>query len=201
MPRLTGFFDNFPQIEEISVDRIQPYLARRYDREILENELGNRILYPQTIPITYEGLLFDLAVLQESLRLYSKSYYNQTTRKLYIPEEFFGRFPDLKRLAEVFINSVRPVNLTNIEIRSEEVGVRTLGTYLKPEILNQKGSVFITIQGRSQKIDMGKLETVSAPSLKVDLKFESDSALLNGKSSIELEVLGGLLGLVVDTRS
>lgn len=200
MLKTRGLFSYFPKLTNIEVAKVAFWLNCGNNPQILENKLGNRILYWQTIPITYDDLIFDLCLFREALKLQPQSFYNQNLKKIYIPEEFLEMFPNIQELAMAFVDSIGHLGISSIVTRFENVGVKNLGTLIKPEIFSESGSINIFVKGKSYQIKIGSLVIIPADSQKVDIKFESEVAKLLTKNSLIAEVVGGVLGVIVDTR-
>lgn len=200
MAKLKGLCDQFYNLESIPIEKIARYLRRRENPRILKNELGNRILYPQAVPETHEGLMFDLAVLEEGLKLKPRKFYNPTFCKIYIPEIFLSRIPDLQKLVGAFIDAFKPVGITSILVKPENLPPRSFGTLIKPHLLANEGAVYLWVAGKKYQVEIGSLVSIPAGGKRVDLKFESTAATLLGKDSLSTEVSGGGIGVIVDTR-
>lgn len=200
MSKLTGLLEFFPGLESLSIDQMMQWLKIPGNPTIFENELGNRVLYPQTIPLDSSGLIFDLALLREALKINPHHYYNPTLKKIFIPETFLQRFPDLGQLAWAFIETFNPEGLVTIVEKIDDIGTKNLGTYLRPEIVTKNGIVVLWVAGKKYEVKVGSLNSIPASSSRVDIKFESTAARLVGKQNFVAEVAGGALGLIVDTR-
>ena len=92
MPKFSGLFDSFDNLEKINVENVASFLKNPPQLISLENYLANRILYPQTLPLTEENLEIDLAILREALKLTisphestllgENPFFNKTLRKI-----------------------------------------------------------------------------------------------------------------------
>jgi hypothetical protein len=200
MPRLKGLFDNFQKLDSLQVEGVKNWLNRREDPALFENELGNRIVYPQTVPVTQENLIFDLAILREALKLQPEDYYNQNFHRLYIPENFLNFIPDIHKLVLAFIDTFDPWGVTTIFLRSERLGTMTLGTLIRPEIISDTGWIDLWVYGKKYEVPVGSITFIPAANNKIDIKFESGAAKLFEKNQTVAEVIGGQLGVIVDTR-
>ena len=69
MPKLSGLFDSFDNLDQIDIDSLILWLKNKPSSIQLENYLANKILYPQITPITADEMKIDLAILREILRL------------------------------------------------------------------------------------------------------------------------------------
>lgn len=200
MPRVTGLLDYFPRLYEVAAEKIAASANQHTGIRILENRLGNKVLYPQTIPVSSEEFLFDLVLLKEALKLHSADYYNQNLRKVFIPEGLLERFPNLQKLAWVFVDAFKPPDICAILLRSQALGIKNLGTFIKVEVVRKEDEIGVWVDGKKYKIKAGCLATLPASGNKMDIRFESPSAKLLGKHEIVTEVSGGELGLMIDSR-
>lgn len=200
MSRLKGLLEFFPQLETLSIDNIMLWLGSHGDATLLENRLGNRILYPQTIPISVSDLVFDFALLREALKLEPQKYYSQNLKRIYIPQLFLDRFPDMSKLIWAFVDTFKPPGLTAIVEKIDDVGTKNLGTYIKPEVINKEGWIYLWIGAKKYQVKVGSLMIIPAPSNRVDIKLESASVLFLGKKELSSEVFGGQFGLMIDAR-
>jgi len=191
MPKLTGLFDHFPKLNTVTADMVTAWLGGKADAKLLENRLGNRILYPSAIPCSAEDINFDLVILREAVKTQPQDFINQNLRLIYIPEEFGQFFPDLRTLAVAFVDALKPRGITSIVLKSATLGLKNLGSVIKPEVISPSGTILIRIHDQKYEV---------AESGKVDINFQSRAAKLLGKDNATLEVAGGKLGLLVDTR-
>lgn len=200
MPKPASLFSSFPDLENISVQKVEVWTKHRYDVKLLENKLGNRLLYPQTVPVSEEDLSFDLALLREALRLHPYKYYNQNLRRIYIPQELLDFVGDVGKVAQAFLDAFRPQGATSVLLSPARFGTKSLGTIIRPEISENRGEISIWVQGRIKKLAVGELVSLPVQTPRVDFRFYSQMAKLMGKNDISLEVAGGELGLLIDAR-
>lgn len=207
MAKVGGIYDSFSDLEELPIDNIVSKLDRKEDPVILENELGNRILYPQTVPLTNLGLDFDLAVLESVLGGMGKKMCNITScgysphsNKIYIPEGFLERLPKPLDIVKVFIDALKPSGVVTLYQRSEKTGNKILGTVLRPKLTTSLGEVSLLVSGKKYQNKIGGLTIIPAPLNRYDIRFESREATLLGKNQLATEVAGGALGIVLDAR-
>jgi len=102
MPKLSGLFDSFDNLDQIDISSLSSWIKPTLVPDQLENYLANKILYPQTIPLTELDTKIDLAILREALKhnsLKSQNFLNLTLRKIIIPERFLSYIPDLTVLS------------------------------------------------------------------------------------------------------
>lgn len=198
MPKFSGLFSCFFEIDDIEIDKIASSIGFKGDPKLLENKLGNQILYPQTIPVSKDDLIFNLGLLQEALRFSGQKLYNQNLKRLYIPEKLLEVFTDRKNLVLVFINVFMPFGLITVSCKSA-LGVKNLGTLIRPTILGS-GNITLWVKEKKYQIKAGILTIIPSESDRVDIKFESSEATLEDENTLMAEVAGGQLGLVIDAR-
>lgn len=198
MPAFKGLLSYISNVEKIEAEKIASILLFKGDLKIIENQLGNLLLYPQTIPINKNESDFDSAVLKEILRLEPENFYNPNLKRIYIPEVFIRIFPNLFKLAFIFIDLLKPVNLTSFLLKSENFGVKNLGTYIKPE--NMAEHCFLDVKFGQKKFHVlaGKIVIIPMSQQKIDLELESNCNLIENKNKFYAEVVGGDIGLIVD---
>ncbi len=199
MPKLTGLFDDFTDLDLISVEKIREWLHWKGNPQILENRLGNRILYPYGVPVTPQDLEFDLALLREVVKFQPQKYFDVNSQKIVIPARFLKYVPDLPRLARVFIDGLEPEGVISLLVKSE-TEEKVAGTLIRPQILDEAGEVRFRLGEQKYEIGIGSVMSLPAFSEKVEIGFVSESATLQGKKDINLSVSGGSLGVIIDTR-
>lgn len=200
MPAVKGLFNYLQKFEEIGVNDLQKWLKVKEAGTILENRLGNRILYSQTIPQNPQDLSFDSAVIREIIELNQTKFYNKNLKRIDIPEIFSDRFPNLQNLTGAFIDAISPNGITAFFLISDRLGRKNLGTYIRPENLQEKGIIIIGIKDQQYQIRAGCLAVIPALESKVDITFSSSTAKLTNKKILTAEVVGGQLGIIIDAR-
>lgn len=202
MPKIIGLFDYFPELHSLPVEKIVDwFLAKKYSGpKLLQNQIYNRILYPQTIPVTPSELMFDLTVLRESIKSQPKKYYDSNFRRIYIPEKFLTRFTNLQKLVMIFMDAFTQPGLTYILLKSENLGTKNLGTVVKPHLLSRGGWVYVWILGKKYQVKIGDLMIIPTNSSRVDIRFSSEVAKLLSQSDLTCEIIGGQFGIAIDTR-
>lgn len=199
MPKLSGVFANLSDIIRIRAEDVKDWSKRREDVRIIDNEIGNRILYPTVVPVSEEDLSLNLAIIREVIELHPEKYFDKLANKILIPENFLSVVPDLSKLALTFIDAFHPYGCTAIFLKNR-LGAKNLGTLLKANVLGD-GIVGVWIHGEKQFIRTGTIKSLKVEESRVDIKFESEVAELFGRKEIAVEVVGGKVGLIVDARS
>lgn len=197
MPKLSGVFSSFTNLENIPIDQLSHLY--KVDPKVLMRRLANLLLYPQIIAQTKEELTHDLAILEGVILLNPQKFYDPAQRKIYIPENYLERFPDLPKLGLAFISSIRPTPFATL-ISKSPASTKNLGTVLHPEIINKSGQVNVWVDNKKYQLKIGGLMMVKTAEDKLDLKFESAGATVFGNNSYQMEAEGGELGVIIDTR-
>jgi len=200
MLKVTTLLDYFSKLEEISVSEIQQWLPQPEDPIILEDRIGNRMLYPQVIPQTAKDLAFDIAVIRKVIEANQSKFYNKNLKRIDIPEEFLHHFTDIQKLVSAFIDAILPPGITSFWMRSSACGQKNLGTLIRPENLKPGGIVTIGIAERQYQIKAGNIIIIPIPQSRTDITFTSAGATLLGKKIFSIQVVTGQLGLIVDAR-
>lgn len=200
MPLQKSFFEYFPELEDVSLEGILRWLNLKESPKFVENELGNRILYPQALPVTEKDMLLDWAILRELLKSQACQYYNKIANKIYIPHEFLERFPDVSKLIWAFTDALQPQGIVSLGLKGENVGVKNLGTLICPKILKKDGLVNVWVDKEKYEVQIGSLMVIPTNDNHTDIKFESASARLLGRGSLSAEVVGGPFGVAIDAR-
>lgn len=204
MSKVLGVFDYFPLLNKIPIDEIAKRLPSGTNVKLIENYIANRILYPQAIPTHPDELKIDLKLLTVALSFHPEKFYDSNSKKIYIPQDFTFYLGSLREVAQAFLDAFKLSEITTIYM----VGFvrKVLGTYIQPTKHESSGQLTIWISQppwlnqQKYQLKLGALDQFPASSEKVDIKFESSVVTLLGKNTIELEVYGGNLGLIVDLR-
>lgn len=189
MPKLTGVFELFGNLDKISPDALNNRLKSREEPHYLQNFIGNRILYPQAVPVSKHEMDLDFALLGEAVRLNKQYFFDEQSKKIVIPESFLGRFPDLARLGIVMVEAIGAPGVSTIYLKG--TAWRFLGTVVAPSLLSSDGPLQVTINGKASNVNIGSLVVFPIQQEKVRVKIDSLE---------EVEVAGGELGLIVDLR-
>lgn len=192
MPKLTGPFDLFPNLDELSVANISRSISHKLDIRSLKTYIGNRILYPQTIATTKEEIELDLAILKEALTKNPEVIFNAAKKKLTIPRIWLNRLPPVDRLITAIIQSLDvPKGKISMYVY-EGQDTTAAGTVYKPDNI-PLDSPDVLIEFDDQKNKLNTDTIVYFP-----IKGKKYSFSSNIFESVELD--GGLLGVVFDLR-
>lgn len=221
MPRLSGLFDDFDNLDQITPEDIACWLKPVPELGQLENYLANKILYPQTLPATERDMQIELAILRQALKLIapkSKSqkengllgenpFLNITLRKILIPARFLNFVPGLPGLVQVFIDAF----LSERERKDFFQDLWTLvltgstdevvGSVLLPQFDDNGGLMNLIVLNKNYQVRQGNLTVIPCPKDRCEIMYKLQKGKLLGKQENAFEVYGGKLGLVVDGRS
>lgn len=192
MPRLTGVFEQLPNLDKISAFDLQDWLSTKVETHYLVNFLGNRIIYPQTIPLSQAELEIDLAILREGLKLSPNLIYNPQTAKFIIPAQFLERFPR-ELFFKAVIEALKPKGVNKIFVKGL-LKPRLIGSVIgfndSEEISSDDLTADLEIDGLKSKLNLNTLTI---------LKYEkSEGHIKIGTKEFNIE--GGDLGLIIDLR-
>lgn len=193
MPHLSGVFDQFPDLDKTSPEEISAWLKSKPEIHFLINFLGNRIFYPQTVPITQKEMEIDLAILRRGIKLKPSLVFEPQTNKIVIPKLLVDRFPPLSSLVKTIIESINPKGIHLISIK-EKSQVSIVGSVISPlspqKLSSDEKTVILTIGEIKKPLRLSAISLIglSAPENKILLGDE------------EFKVAGGALGVLVDLR-
>jgi hypothetical protein len=190
MSALTGIFATLPGIENIPPDGIQRWLKTRLSEHAIENFLANRILYPETVPLTQEEKLIDQAILQEYIFRNPARFYNPLSHRLIIPSEMIARFQPLENVMVIFCSLLGITAITPVFI-AEESTLTPEGSIIVPTVPITEQKTTLLIDGKPQTIENGKFYHFAVTNQRVKIKLGAENEIL---------VSGGKLGITVDLR-
>lgn len=197
MPKLSGVFDIFENLESIPYEDIARWLKPAPQQEVLENYLANRIIYPQVTPSTLIEQEYDLAILREALRR-NPIFYKINQKKIFIPSDFLQITPDIKKLASVFIDAYSPSGIV-VFILSTGTGDKVLGS-LVTVFSSASDTLHFELEGQNYKLKSGSLIVLPCPKEHCHVSFKSTNSKIFGKNELLFEIPGGALGLIIDGR-
>lgn len=194
MPHLTGVFEEFPDLDKVSSQDLSVWIKGKADPDSLMNFLGNRILYPQTIPLSKSELEIDLAILRQAVKLKPALVYDPQRNKLFLPLSFIQRFPNITRLAGVIIEAISPKGVNQIYIKDKNQ-VKLVGSAISPvdptKLPNDNQKVKVSINGTQSTL---RLNTLSV--------FQTGAANINVSiGNQDTKVSGGDIGIIIDLRT
>lgn len=186
-------------VEQVKAVNIAKNLAFMGDPLLLENEIANRVIYSTSVAVTSADLKFDLSLLVEAIKLDVPKFYEMSAKKIYIPEILLEKFPNATMLAQAFIDACQPKGITALCIKSIGSGTKVVGTVIRPE-MSKGGNIYIWVDKKRYRVPVDKL-SVFPEKRRADIKFESNCATLDGQKVQVLEITGGEVGLIIDTRT
>lgn len=190
MPKLSGVFEIFKNLEKIPPENLNNWLKIKQEAHILQNFIGNRILYPQVVPLTATEMAMDTALLTEAIKLDKSSFLDEEAKKIFIPKTFYGRFPNLSQLALIFTQALDQVGVWTINLKSPEEEVM-LGTLIAPSVLTSDGPMKVVINGKEYQAALGQISIYPNQDHHLEVIVDSLDQVL---------VSGGDVGLLVDLR-
>src|SRR3989344_316237 len=183
MPKVTGVFDRFENLEKIPAENIAKWLSMHPDSAAIENYIANRVIYSQTVPVTLNDQNIDFAILREALRA-APIYFKQNQKKIFIPADFLQITPDIKKLVNIVIDAFEPKGLITFVLTARK----------KDDIL------YFELEGKNFKIKPGNLTILPCPKDHCHVNFKSQGSTIFGKTELVFEIPGGKIGLIVDGR-
>lgn len=213
MPKLGGIFNYLDGLAEMPLEGVARWLKSVPSKILLENFIGNRVLYPQTIPVSEYDMDVDMAIVRESLRLGKmkqiagqKTLIDQTARRIYIPEDFVHRIPNLLQLIIFFVDAyILPRQKKNI---SEDIWTvtlqgssnKTIGTIVIPVFHNNNGVAILSLNNKKYQIKKGIITILPCKTNRCHMDFKIADGKMLGVSEGVIEVYGGDVGVIVDAR-
>ena len=181
--------------------------------------MANKILYPQTLPLTDLDMKVDLAILREVLRLNGPKFetkrspllgdnpfLNITLRKIIIPERFLHYVSDLVSLTWAFADGLLLnrkkedwfEDLWTVVVADDIDEI--VGSILLPQFGSNRDSMDLILLGKNYKIKAGSLSVVPCPKDRCEIAYKFTTGKVLGKTENAVEVYGGKLGLMIDGR-
>jgi hypothetical protein len=193
MPHLSGVFDQFPDLEKANIDQLLAWMSKKPERHALINFLGNRVLYPQTIPLNQSDLEMDFAILRAAIRLRPSLVFQPQTNKIIIPKIFADRFPPLRTMVLSIIEGINPKGIHFIYLK-DGAQLKIIGSVispLNPQRLSADGKTVVLATGKTrQSLSVNTISVVSLP--------VSEAKVVLGNE--EFKALGGDVGVIIDLR-
>lgn len=220
MLKFNGLFDSFDNLDKIDINTLTTWLKSVSSSIQLENYLANKILYPQSVPISDSDMKIDLAILREALRLNGPKvgekvgsmlgenpFLNITLRKVIIPESFLVYVPDLISLTWAFIDGLLLDrrkedffwDLWTVVLADDMDEI--VGSIILPQFKNNTDSMDLTLLGKVYKVKAGSLMVVPCAKERCEISYKFTNGKILGKKENAVEISGGKLGLMIDGRS
>lgn len=219
MPRLSGLFDSFDNLDQIDASNLVTWLKPAPQIIRLENYLANKILYPQSLPLTALDMKIELAILREALRLNGpkaadaetmlggNAFLNVTLRKIIIPKYFLRFVPNLTELTLAFVDGLLSgrkkkdffEDLWTVVLSDQTDEV--VGSVVSPQFKDRSDYADFKYLGQVLRIKAGSLAVIPCSRERCEIAYRFSSGKLLGKKESALEISGGTLGLVIDGRN
>lgn len=215
-----GLFDSFDNLDQISAESIASWLKPVPQVIQIENYLANRILYPETFPLTKQDMQIDLAILREALRMNTPAkdqkpdvllgdnpFLNATLRKILIPAKFLQFVPNIATLATVFIDALL-LNRTREDwfqdiwtVILTDVSDEVVGSVVLPQFEKKDAQMRLILQDKNYEIHPGDLMVLPCAKNRCEIRYSLKKGRILGKTESAIEVYGGSLGLIIDGRN
>lgn len=193
MPHLSGIFEEFGDLDKVSVEEIAKWLSQKYEVHFLVNFLGNRIIYPQAIPLTQKELEIDLAILREAIKLKPSLVYEPQTNKILLPKAFVDRFPSVVNVAKSIVEGLNPKGVHNIFLK-DNGQQRLVGSVISPlnpqKLSLDENSVIFTGLAVRRPLPLNSVSVIPTPAAEARIVLGDE----------EYKVPGGEVGIIIDLR-
>lgn len=220
MPKLSGLFGNFDNLDQILPEDVACWLKPVPQHAQIEDYIANKILYPQTVPVTIADMQLELGLLREAVKLNGPKaglqqnallgenpFLNITLRKILIPAKFLNFVPNLSVLTQVFIDALLIdrkkedwfEDLWTVVLTDDIDEV--VGSVLIAQFSGNGGVIDINLLGKNYEIAQGGLTAIPCPKDRCEISYKLRNGLILGKNESAIEVYGGKLGVIVDARS
>ncbi len=193
MPHLSGVFDQFPDLEKANIDQLLAWMTQKPEKHALINFLGNRVLYPQAIPVNKTELEMDFAVLRAAIRLRPSLVFQPQTNKIIIPKIFADRFPPVRTMVLSIIEGINPKGIHFIYLKdgSQLKIVGSVISPLSPQRLSPDGKTVVLSTGKiRQALAVNTISVVALPISEANVVLGTE----------EFQALGGDVGVIIDLR-
>ncbi len=217
MPKFSGLFDSFDNLDQVNLENVAQWLKRPPPITQLQNYIANRILYPQILPISPSDMEIELAILREVLKmtfpqtqksdglLGENPFLNPTMRKILIPRRFLKYVPDLIKLTWTFVDII-PLpkkrdffaDLWTIVLTDDADEI--VGSLLLPQFNNLAAQMELNILGKIYKVKPGSLVVLPCLKERCQISYKFNQGKILGKSENSVEIFGGKLGVMIDGR-
>lgn len=190
MPKLSGIFSQFNNLHQLKAEEISFSLKNKLDLHLVENFIGNKVLYPQTIPTTKQDLEIEFLVLQEALKNEPSTIYDPNQRKLILNQEFFSRFMPTEKLIATLIDGLGIKDVVKIYF---QVGttVSLVGSIVPLQSFLKQGEFNVLINNQKVNLPLGDIKILAYTDHHNRFKLNNQN---------EIVIPGGNLGLALDLR-
>lgn len=192
MPKLTGVFETLKDIDRVPIFDIKQWLRAKEQDFYLENYIGNRLLYPQTVAVSEWDMEIDLAIIREYIKRHTESFYDQEANRLIIPEDFIARFSPVNNLISAMLDVLTVHETTTIIALKQVADVVVAGSLITIPFTLKEDFIDISIDDQQMRFKVGKVQLLPIQDSQVKVVMEKDSDALF--------VPGGQIGLLLDLR-
>lgn len=190
MPKLTGVFELFRFLDQIPASDINRWLKSKIETHQLENFVGNRILYPQTLPSTKLEMEIDLAVFREALKRQPEVLFDRDGKRIIIPHNLESRFSSIEVLLKAALQAVNPKGVRLVYL-SKPTGLLLVGSVFTPYSVPNTMMVSLTVNNQPLTLRTGQI---------ILLPFKEQQLSIKFGSSNQFRGAGGKMGLMADLR-
>lgn len=188
MPKLSGVFEQFRGLDQIPIADVARWLKNKDDTHLLDNFIANRIIYPQTLPLTKIELEIDLAIFREAIKKEPRVLYDLEQKRINLSDEFIYRFGSVENLLTALIEALGINGLNYIFLKKAQ-GNELIGSMVTPESIPNGVIVSTLINNQNLGLKNGEMHILPFKDSKLDVKIESSKEVL---------AAGGNLGLIID---
>ncbi len=196
-------------MDDFSYLQVARWLPFVVDHNEVENFIGDKLFYPQTIPESWRNLQLAQAFLCESLRQHREEVGETETTaadSLLIPPVITKLSPQNWQGVFLFLNSFEPEGIFSLSKKVNAEGEK-IGTCLC--LTGSPGTERVAAEIRGafltgkEKISLApdRLFVIGAGEKdELTMSIKLFGLKLNGKTEVKIRVSGGNLGIIIDTR-
>lgn len=194
MPKLTGIFEKFKALDSIPVSEIISSLNIKGDPHAVENFIGNRLLYPQTVAITASDLELDHKILFEALKKQPDIIFDKGGQNVILTDEYTSRFPPFIKLVTTIIDAINPEGLVGLYLKNQQMN--KLGTIVSSRLAK---TALLEANTKNPTIQInGELKNLTGGAINLLPYKDKNLKLKVGES--EVIIPGGEMGIFLDLR-
>lgn len=191
MPKLIGIYEIYKEAENIPIDNIIRWIHFRIEPHHLENFIANRLLYPQTLPLTSLDFEIDLAILREVIKKKPNLLVNSETNKITIPESLILRFNKIELILKCILDVLKIKGVVTVNTKDHKITSDLVGTIYAPSNLPQEDILGVSLNGKKYNLKKGSINIIPSSERHNNLIISTLP---------EISVIGGKLGIVIDLR-
>lgn len=188
MPKLSGVFEELQGLGKLVPQDILKKVEDKSEASSLENFIGNRLLYPQTVSVSVQDQKTDFAILKAYI-LKNPNFFYPSGGKVTISKEFFERFPPPVKLVTLIVRSIN-FSEQALLVRKEESGEDIIGTFVPWPTQEKDPQVFL--DGQKIQLKKNSLSKINTDPKQYELKI--------GENFIK-SVWGGEIGIIISKKN